>query len=399
LNKKSNIPWPTEPIESLIIDRTGGQRKILRSEYETIGAFPIIDQGKEYSNGFTNDESKLYHGNIPLVLFGDHTREVKFVNQPFALGADGVKALDPHPRLLAKFLYFFLLYSPVESRGYSRHFKFLKEKAIPIPPLAEQHRIVEILDQADQLRQQRRQADALSQRILPALFHEMFGDPQSKTIQSGQKLGHFITESNYGLSAKANEDSTGIAMLRMNNVTYDGHLDLTSLKYLDSNTPNINRSILQQGDLLFNRTNSRELVGKTALWNSNLQAVAASYLIIFRVDESMLLPEFVWAYMNTAFFKELLLNTARKAIGMANINSKEIAAFPIWTPSIEKQKRFRTAIQQIELSRNKQTSSSSTLETLFQTLLHRAFDGSLTAKWREGQADETLKEMKNQTKH
>ena len=200
------------------------------------------------------------------------------------------------------------------------------------------------------------------------------------------------------MSAKADEDDSGTPILRMNNVTYEGHLDLESLKYLSPHTPNLKRSMLRKGDLLFNRTNSRELVGKTALWGPDIPAVAASYLIVFRVNETKLLPEFVWAYMNSRFFKELLLNTARKAIGMANINSKEIAAFPIWTPPLERQMKFREALEGIKSSSQNQIASAATLETLFQTLLHRAFDGSLTAKWREGQVKELLQEMENHSK-
>ena len=282
-------------------------------------------------------------------------------------------------------------YPAVSDRIVSNH-------KLPLPPLPEQHRIVEILDQADALRRQRREADELSKRILPALFQEMFGDPQTQTIKAAKSLGDYITESNYGLSAKADQDDSGTPILRMNNVTYEGHLDLESLKYLSPHTPNLKRSMLRKGDLLFNRTNSRELVGKTALWGPDIPAVAASYLIVFRVNETKLLPEFVWAYMNSRFFKELLLNTARKAIGMANINSKEIAAFPIWTPPLERQMKFREALEGIKSSSQNQITCATTLETLFQTLLHRAFDGSLTAKWREGQGKELLQEMEKQAK-
>jgi type I restriction enzyme S subunit len=102
--------------------------------------------------------------------------------------------------------------------------------------------------------------------------------------------------------------------------------------------------------------------------------------------------------MNSLFFKDLLLNTARKAIGMANINSREIAAFPIWTPPLERQMKFREALQGIEKSRQNQSASAAALETLFQTLLHRAFDGSLTVKWREGQGKELLQEMEHHSK-
>ena len=86
---------------------------------------------------------------------------------------------------------------------------------------------------------------------------------------------------------------------------------------------------LRPGDLLFNRTNSKELVGKTGLWRGQIPAVAASYLIRLRVDESKAVPDYIWAWMNTPHFKQLLFAISRRAVGIANINATELRSMPV----------------------------------------------------------------------
>jgi len=102
----------------------------------------------------------------PLIIFGDHTREIKWIDFPFIPGADGVQVLKPHPEMDPRFLYFFLRNLPIESRGYARHFKNVKDAEYLVPPLAEQTRIAAKLD--DLLAQ----VDTLKARIdgIPALL-------------------------------------------------------------------------------------------------------------------------------------------------------------------------------------------------------------------------------------
>jgi type I restriction enzyme, S subunit len=111
-------------------------------------------------------------------LFGDHTKTFKFVKQPFALGADGVKILSPIGEFDKRFLYHYLNTIKLpDDVGYSRHFKFLKEKYVVKPPLAEQNRIAAILDKADAIRRKRQAAIKLADDFLRATFLDMFGDP------------------------------------------------------------------------------------------------------------------------------------------------------------------------------------------------------------------------------
>ena len=110
---------------------------------------PVVDQGQSLVAGFVNDLSSACKVELPVIVFGDYTRALKYVDFAFAMGADGTKILVPAVESDVKYLYYALKSLNIRSAGYSRHFKFLKEKRIPFPPLAEQKRIAAILDAAD----------------------------------------------------------------------------------------------------------------------------------------------------------------------------------------------------------------------------------------------------------
>jgi type I restriction enzyme S subunit len=273
----------------------------------------------------------------------------------------------------------------------------LSQIPVPLPPLSEQRRIVEILDQADALRKKRAEADAKAERILSALFYKMFGDPATNPMgwPTGT-LDKIIIETKYGTSARAANNGHGIAVIRMNNITSAGTLDLTDLKYVELDENEEQTLRLEPGDILFNRTNSRELVGKTALWDAAIAAVPASYLIRVRVDQEKVFPEYVWAYMNSRYIKNVLFERARRAIGMANINAQELRGLPFMKPSKERQEEFVRGLSSIEPIIQRQHSSRERMHILFSALLSQAFSGELTAKWRETHMEELLVEMQAQ---
>ncbi|MBU1349690.1 N-6 DNA methylase, partial [Patescibacteria group bacterium] len=140
-----NQKWPVEKIGDLI-DTITPPTKIQKSEFGLSGKYPIIDQSQAEISGWTNDESALINDSKSLVVFGDHTCVVKYLEQPFVQGADGIKILKTHDELLPKYLYFYLRTKPVESDGYKRHFSKLKETKIPLPPIEVQKEIVEQIE-------------------------------------------------------------------------------------------------------------------------------------------------------------------------------------------------------------------------------------------------------------
>ena len=203
--------WDVLPFSLAVKDATSEYSKLQKSEYLEQGRFPIVDQGQNKFGGYTNDESVVSLEGYPAIVFGDHTRIFKFIDEPFCLGADGAKVLEPKVELDRKFLFYYLSSLNIESAGYSRHFKFLKENVVPVPPLPEQKRIAAILDKADAIRRKRQQATQLADDFLRAVFLDMFGDPVTNPKGWPVKpLGDVIKlSSGNGLSAKE-MDSSGL---------------------------------------------------------------------------------------------------------------------------------------------------------------------------------------------
>ena len=138
--------WRLAHLETVTNGVPSKQYQILESEVHQTGQFPVISQSKAYSIGLSDESGRVYHHEKPVIIFGDHTTEIKYVEFDFIVGADGVKIFEPVDKLVtARFLFYVLVvYAKDLSKvgGYSRHYKYIKNKPIPLPPLAEQKRIV-----------------------------------------------------------------------------------------------------------------------------------------------------------------------------------------------------------------------------------------------------------------
>ena len=136
-------------------DVTKRGRKIPTNQYLSNGKYPIIDQGKALVAGYTDEEEGLFE-DVPAIIFGDHTRIIKYVDKPCFLGADGVKLLKANFKSANyKYLYYALLNAKIPNTGYNRHFKWLKEVEIPLPEEHIQEKIVLTLEKLDNLISQR----------------------------------------------------------------------------------------------------------------------------------------------------------------------------------------------------------------------------------------------------
>ncbi len=138
--------WEVETINNVLTPiRFPKSCKILSSEIKSFGKYPVIDQGQSFISGYSDYSEKVISEHLPVIIFGDHTRAIKYVDFPFIIGADGTKVLKPKPDYEAKFFFYALLFIDIPNRGYNRHFSILKEKVIPKPPLPEQRKIAAIL--------------------------------------------------------------------------------------------------------------------------------------------------------------------------------------------------------------------------------------------------------------
>ena len=256
--------------------------------------------------------------------------------------------------------------------------EFLLTLPIVIPPLAAQRRIVDILARVEGIIRLQRQAAGKAREIIPAFFLNMFGDPV--TNPKGwpvTTIGDVIEKADYGTSKKASSNGSGIAIIRMGNVTYGGDLDLLDTKHVELSEEERQKYSLGDEDILFNRTNSKELVGKTGLWDGRFEAVAASYFIRVRANRSAVLPFYLWAFLNTAYMKHRLFAVARGAIGQSNINAKELRAFSIPIPTLRLQKEFSDRVIEIRSILAQRDMSQRSGDALFLALLAQTFSGQL----------------------
>lgn len=125
---------------------TDSKKKLPTKEYQEEGEYSIVDQGQEFVGGYTDCKDIVYDGDMPVIIFGDHTRCVKYVDFPFVQGADGVKVLSPKKFWDSKAFYYAIQSVEIPNMGYRRHYPLFKNFSIPVPPLPEQQRIVEQIE-------------------------------------------------------------------------------------------------------------------------------------------------------------------------------------------------------------------------------------------------------------
>ena len=274
---------------------------------------------------------------------------------------------------------------------------------IPFTGISEQRRIVELLEQADGLRRKRTEADALADRILPAVFRKMFGDPNRR--YNPVPFSSLVREFCYGTSNRSEDQ--GRPALRIPNVVGED-LDLSVLKLVPVTDDEFSRLQLLEGDMLFVRTNGNpDYVGRCAVFGNYAvresgfpvdEFVFASYLIRARLKPAHANPYFIKQYLQSPGGRAALRERSRTSAGQFNINTEGLGSLPIPLPPLSEQKRFAFFVLSMRRLRLQWQSSQERIDQIFATMLHRAFTGELTAKWREAHLKELLAEMEQQAR-
>jgi len=248
----------------------------------------------------------------------------------------------------------------------------LSEIEVEICSIEKQRQIVNILDKIMSAVDGRKQELQLLDELIKARFVEMFGDPvKNPKGWEVVTIGDIVTEVRYGTSKPAVEGGK-YPYLRMNNLTADGHLDLNDLKYIDIPDDEIEKCVVRKGDVLFNRTNSIELVGKTVVFDLQEDMIIAGYIIRVRLNKR-LLPEILSQYMNLEALKDILRSMAKGAVNQANINAQELRSIKVYIPDMELQKQFIEMKNQVDKSKVAVQKALDETQILFDSLMQKYF--------------------------
>ena len=248
----------------------------------------------------------------------------------------------------------------------------LEKYEIEVPSLVEQEEIEKKLTLTQKIIEKRRQELSYLDEIIKARFVDMFGDPvKNPKGWEVVTIGDIVTEVRYGTSKPAVEGGK-YPYLRMNNLTADGHLDLNDLKYIDIPDDEIEKCVVRKGDVLFNRTNSIELVGKTVVFDLQEDMIIAGYIIRVRLNKR-LLPEILSQYMNLEALKDILRSMAKGAVNQANINAQELQSIKVYIPDMELQKQFIEMKNQVDKSKVAVQKALDETQILFDSLMQKYF--------------------------
>jgi len=369
------------PFEDVFADESGGNIKTPQSEYQREGQFPVVDQGKALIAGYVDDEARVCGGGRPAIVFGDHTRCVKYIGQPFCMGADGVKVLRPKIDADLKYLYYYLKQLQLPDAGYDRHFKYLKRTEVVLLPLPEQRRIAAILDKAGALRTKRREALTQLDRLSQSIFEEMFGDPASNPkgwpkVSVGQLLSEADVFVDGDWVESKDQDPDGEVRLVQLADVGDGFYANKSARFLNKPTAlRLKCTPLKVGDLLIARM--PDPLGRACIFPGDAKE-CVTVVDVCIVRPSVNGPDPVWLMccINSFGFRNQIAGEATGAT-RTRISRGNLSKLSIIVPPLASQQHFARRYQSVLQLRQHMQSAIEELDSLCASLQYRAFRGEL----------------------
>jgi type I restriction enzyme S subunit len=372
------VSWNKKPFEDCI-EKVTYTTKIQRKDFLKDGAFPIVSQEEDFINGYWDNEGDLFNVTTPVIVFGDHTKILKYIDFDFVLGADGVKILQPRDFLLPKFFYYQLQTANLDSLGYARHYKLLKEVEIVYPTRLEQQRIVSILDEVfDDIATAKANAEknfqnarALFDNHLQAIITQRSSGWEKRSLIT---LCSLFVDSAHRTPRYQKE---GIPALRPRDVV-NGKLNLSNAARVSQEEYEIQtmRHKPAPGDIVY----SRELsYGWAALLPKSPRVCLSQGMCIFR-PKTDIDPAFLLHILNGPFGRE---QAERAAVGAAHphINLGDIKSYLIPLPPLNEQKlitqQLKSLADETQCLESIYRRKLAALDELKQSLLHQAFNGEL----------------------
>lgn len=391
---------------------TGTFTKIKSSECNDDGIYPVIDQGEKYISGYIDDPELIYKGKLPVIIFGDHTRNVKYVDFEFAAGADGTKILSTIKQIDSKFFYFYLKALAIPSLGYSRHYSILKQISVPLPPLAEQKRIAEKLDalfgQLDSVRGAMSRIPTLLAKLRQQILTHAVTGKLTEEWRQGKNLAEWeekslsdiaIPKSGYPFNASDFTDY-GIQVIRMGNL-YNNKLSLDRNPVFlpnDYDENIIKKSAVKKNDILLTLTGTK-------------YKRDYGYAIKIEVDDTVLLlnqrilsltslinPNFLLIALRGDQFRDQFFSFETGGVNQGNVGVKNVMTIALDIPPVEEQteiaNRVQSLFEKLDSIEQRYQMLKTKLENLPQAILHKAFKGELVEQLpTDGNATDLLREI------
>jgi type I restriction enzyme S subunit len=376
--------------DSLEKNGVGRQNQIPAKDIAEAGRFPVIDQGQTLIAGYCDDESKVIDFDLPLIIFGDHTRCFKFVDFPFVMGADGTKALRPNKDLYdPRFYYFAMLSLELPSRGYNRHFKALKERSLPLPPLREQKKIAHILSTVQRAIEAQERIIQTTTELKKALMHKLFTEGLRNEPQKQTEIG-LVPESwevircegvcdtiSVGIVVKPSSYyvKNGVPAFRSQNIRED-RIQPEPMVYIseEANDGPVKKSKLSAGDVLIVRTG---YPGTSCVVPPEYDGSNCIDLIFVRPNSEKLRSHYLSRFFNSDAAK-LQVQAGKTGLAQQHFNVGAVKNAKIPLPPLDRQDEIVEHLELIDSKHDLATLKRSALQDLFRTLLHEL----MTAKTR-----------------
>ena len=356
---------------AVLKDVTRKGTKIQTDEYLTEGKFPIIDQGNNDIAGYRDDETGLFT-DVPAIVFGDHTRIVKYITEPFFLGADGVKVLVPIDRTMnCKYLYYQLLSAKIPDTGYNRHFKWVKELEFQLPSRNEQDDVVKRLDKLCVVISARQQQLTKLDELVKARFVEMFGDPVLNPYGFEKVPLSELAEIKIGpfgsLLHKEDYIEGGHPLLNPSHIVDGNIVPDKKLTISDEKYNELEAYHLHFGDVVMGR---RGEMGRCAVvMGEGFLCGTGSLLIRTRGEVT---ADFIQKMISFPSFKKTIEDMA---VGqtMPNLNVPIVSRFQVVKPPVKVQHRYYSFIGEVDNLRQQVQKSIEKLKTLKGALMQQYF--------------------------
>ena len=347
-------------------------KQVKTKEYNSGTKYPIISQEDKLISGYCDDESMLFHIDKPVIIFGDHTRVLKYIDFDFVVGADGVKIISPKENLNAKFLLYFLTWYNIPNLGYSRHYKLLKELDIPVPPLSTQLSIVSELDKINELirlkKEQLKDYDNLAQSI----FYEMFGDPVvNEKGWEVKKIGEVCLIERGGsprpIKDYITEDEDGLNWIKIGDAQ-EGSIFINSTKEKIRKEGLKKTRMVHKGDFILSNSMS---FGRPYIMGVD-GCIHDGWLVLHDTNNTF---NKLYLYYSLAH-KSMYQQFKQMAVGgvVNNLNSEMVRRVLVLVPPLIVQQEFANRIELIEMQKKQIISTIQDLETLLASRMQYWFD-------------------------